>query len=330
MAIKTKIKLSIFIFTIVTIGLLAIISSSKLSYSNSQLDDVEVNNALVFKPVIEKLIQRGVDKEFIDLMINHENTSFNQKYVKINVIPSTKSVDYSHFYSDESTERSRSFLIENLELLDSCEKRFNVDKEVITSILWIETRFGNYLGNSHVVSVYLSTALANETQYIKSNTASLKANFTGNDDELDKLEKKLIERSKKKSDWALDQLIALSKIHSDKINIMDIYGSWAGAFGISQFIPTSYKNWAIDGNSDGMINLFDLPDAVYSTANYLKENGWGETDEARKKAVFHYNNSSAYVNAVLELAGRIEFNDIRTPLSAQMKLMSFFGEIGKE
>jgi membrane-bound lytic murein transglycosylase B len=49
-----------------------------------------------------------------------------------------------------------------------------------------------------------------------------------------------------------------------------------------------------------------MNDAVFSVANYLKTNGWGETEDEQRKAVFHYNNSSAYVDAVLKLAELIK------------------------
>ncbi|HPU23830.1 MAG TPA: lytic transglycosylase domain-containing protein, partial [Candidatus Kapabacteria bacterium] len=87
-----------------------------------------------------------------------------------------------------------------------------------------------------------------------------------------------------------------------KIPIGDIYGSWAGAFGIPQFLPSSYVKYAIDGNNDGVVDLFNLSDAVFSVANYLKSHGWGEMLSEQRKAIFAYNNSTAYVDAVMKLA----------------------------
>ncbi|MFW5663030.1 MAG: lytic transglycosylase domain-containing protein, partial [Bacteroidota bacterium] len=90
------------------------------------------------------------------------------------------------------------------------------------------------------------------------------------------------------------------------IDIMNLEGSWAGAFGISQFLPSSYINWAVDGDDNGIIDLFTLEDAVFSVGNYLKVNGWDDEENSRRDAVFHYNNSSAYVNAVFSLASMLE------------------------
>jgi membrane-bound lytic murein transglycosylase B len=139
------------------------------------------------------------------------------------------------------------------------------------------------------------------------NIKNLRNQFKGSKEDLLELEEKIYARSNKKAEWALDQIIALEKIDANlHLEALELKGSWAGAFGISQFIPTSYLSWAVDGNGDGVVNLFNLPDAVFSVANYLKSNGWGNADNEQRNAVFHYNNSSAYVDAVLKLASLIK------------------------
>jgi membrane-bound lytic murein transglycosylase B len=86
------------------------------------------------------------------------------------------------------------------------------------------------------------------------------------------------------------------------VNVFALKGSWAGAFGLSQFLPSSFLRLALDGNGDGNIDLFSLPDAAHSVGNYLKGHGWTSSPEAQHKAVFGYNNSTKYVEAVLTLA----------------------------
>ena len=187
--------------------------------------------------------------------------------------------------------------------LQKAEDKYGVPKETIASVLWIETRHGSYLGNNHIPSVYLSTALSGQDEFIEFNVKEMDAKFTGTSDEREKLVDKIKARAKKKSDWAIGELVSLEKIsRKSPVKVDSLYGSWAGAFGISQFLPSSYRSWAVDGNGDGQINLFDFDDAIHSVANYLKSNGWGNSEEARRKAVFHYNNSRAYVDAVLKLA----------------------------
>lgn len=258
------------------------------------------------QPVIKKLRDKGVDSSFIDKIMSSPQTEFNPKYTRYNVIRSGVTPDYSKHYNDLSVSRTVDFAEEYDNTLMAAKKVFGVPKSVLAAILWIETRHGNYTGNHRVVNVYLSTAMSNEKEYIQQNIDNLNEKFSGSQEEKLALEEKIYERSKRKADWAIDQLVALSKIDKlDYINVLDIEGSWAGAFGISQFIPTSYVSWAYDGDGDDRIDLFDVKDAIFSTANYLKINGWGPSDEEQREAVFHYNNSSAYVEAVLTLAEKV-------------------------
>lgn len=312
--------------------MMMIMSSSKISLS-SDMKLFNESKKVVFSPVIEKLTSKGVSKDFIEKIVNHPNTEFNERFVKINVTGFLNKADYSSHYNNLSVNKSKEFLKNNIELLELAELKYGVPKEVITSVLWVETRHGNFLGNSHVASVYLSTALCSEQKYIDMNIQNLREKFKGSKDELTALETKIYERSNKKSNWAIEQIIALEKIDKiSPISSLDLKGSWAGAFGISQFIPSSYVSWAVDGDGDGEINLFNLHDAVFSVANYLKSNGWGESNEARRAAVFHYNNSNAYVDAVLKLATLItpnhkkktgEQNDVSLPsLEIEQKAQS--------
>lgn len=262
-----------------------------------------------FRPVINQLLERGVDSIFVYKLINHESVQFDEKYVKINVTGYLKKADYSQNYSDYSVNKSRKFLNSHVSILEKAELEYGVPKEVITSILWVETRTGSYLGNNHIPSVFLSTAMANQPEFIEMNTAVFKESYSDESDELQKYVEKVVSRANKKTNWALGEIEALAKI--DKmlpISIFDLKGSWAGAFGMSQFLPSSYSRWAVDGNNDGEIDLFNVEDAIFSVANYLKTNGWGEENEKQRKAVFHYNNSNDYVDAVLKLADKLAVN----------------------
>ncbi|MEZ4604946.1 MAG: lytic murein transglycosylase [Desulfobacterales bacterium] len=88
----------------------------------------------------------------------------------------------------------------------------------------------------------------------------------------------------------------------------DIIGSYAGAMGFAQFMPSNILILAEDGNDDGSINLFHHEDAIASIANYLKHYGWqpGMTREDAGKVVYHYNHSSYYVDTVLKIAEKLK------------------------
>lgn len=294
-------------FTVFLVGI-------NITYANNKYEQ--------FDYVIEKMKAAGIDSNFISKIIEYPDTEFHERFVKINVTGYLgKGPDYSKHYNQRAVNKSKAFLNENMPVLQLAELKFGVPKEVLTSILWIETRHGAYLGKSHVVSVYLSTAMADKPEHFEKNVEVLKGKVGAKGKEYKKLYKKLIARTDKKTNWAMENLIALSKLDTiSPIPILELRGSWAGAFGIPQFLPNSYINWAVDGNGDDSINLFELEDAVFSCANYLKTNGWGETKEEQKAAVFHYNNSNAYVNAVLKLADLITVEEEETqPLKGEVE-----------
>ena len=289
-------------YFLLLITALAISSSAKISYS-SYFTEENSSKYQFFKPLIKKLLKNGADTAFVYSLIADSKTKFDKKYVKINVTGYLRKYDYSANYSPGSVKKSSKFLKENIDILKDSEKIYSIPKEIITAVIWIETRCGDYLGNNHVPSVFVSTALADRPEYIKMNKKELYKNYNGTKDELKELENKIEKRAVKKANWALKELLALEKMYElSPVPVNQIKGSWAGAFGISQFLPSSYVNWAVDGNSDGIVNLFEVEDAIHSVANYLKTNGWGKSDQEKRKAIYHYNNSSDYVDAVLILA----------------------------
>lgn len=260
-----------------------------------------------FKPVIEELLKNKMDSTFVYSMIANPKTHFNERYVKINVTGYLKQAEPENPVTWRALSRCRSFIHENHKKLSEAENLFGVPKESIVSILWIETRLGTYLGSNHVISVFLSTAMANKPQFIEMNLTAFHDSFYGSKEETDSLEKKIIKRSQSKSEWAMKELEALWKMSNiSPVSVKDLQGSWAGAFGMPQFLPSSYNKWAVDGNDDGEINLFDTDDAIFSIANYLAAHGWkNEDDLSKKNAVYKYNNSWDYVTNVLKLAEKL-------------------------
>lgn len=300
------------------IGIL-VLSSSKISLS-SFTSRIKSEKEFHFKPVIAKMIESGADSSFVYMLITDKRTNFSERFIKVNVTGYLKKTDYSHNYSNYSVKKSRDFICDNLKILNECEKKYGVPKEIIASIIWIETKNGTFLGDNHIPSVFLSAAMANESKYVELNKKELRRVFSGDSSELAMFEKLIENRSEKKANWALGELLALEKLaRRTTIQVGDLRGSWAGAFGLPQFLPSSYIRWAVDGNGDGIIDLFDVVDAVHSVANYLVSNGWGKSREEKRKALFHYNNSNDYVDAVLTLANKLKEYDIKYPLNKQVR-----------
>ena len=128
----------------------------------------------------------------------------------------------------------------NKSKIDKITKEFSVDKDLLLSLMGIETNFGNYLGKMDIVSSLATLSY-----------------------------------DKRRSEFFTSELLTLL-ILFDKgiINPNNYLGSWAGAFGNFQFMPSTIKNYAIDYNEDEIINLKNIEDSFASAANYLNNIGW--------------------------------------------------------
>ncbi len=124
---------------------------------------------------------------------------------------------------------------------DEVEKRFGVPKEYITAIIGIETVYGGHVGKYLVFDTLTTLAF----------------------------EKNRRNRFFKKQ---LQKFIHLA--YTQKFDPKDVYGSYAGAIGLGQFMPSNYEAYGVDFNGDGRITLQKAEDAIASIANYFKKNGW--------------------------------------------------------
>ncbi len=165
----------------------------------------------------------------------------------------------------ESVERGRVFYEANHDTFEKARKQYGVDPVVIASIFRLETNFGNFRGKRSVLNSLYSMYVLMPRRRI----------------------------------WAFGEMQSFLIICSrEGWDTYSVFGSTAGAFGMPQFEPSSYLQFAVDGDGDGCIDLWDSADAVMSTAHYLRANGWGKTYAARYRAVYAYNHSKAYVHAV--------------------------------
>lgn len=267
-------------------------------------------NERFFAPVIQELHAQGADPKFVKSLINDPRTAFNETLVRINVVGQKKKADYSPNYGDYAARCVKEFMLEYDSLFQAEEKVYGVPKEVIASLLWVETKHGSITGMHHVPSVYLSVAMSAQPEYVAKNKKTMREQAE-TDADLVELEKKIETRAEKKAKWAVKELLALQQMQAlSPIPVFQLYGSWAGAFGWSQFLPSSYVKFAVDANGDGKANLFHAPDAVFSVGHYLKTAGWGDDKTHQRRALYAYNNSEDYVSAILALARRSGSDDI--------------------
>ncbi len=201
---------------------------------------------------------------------------------------------YLHNLTPESIARSVQFLHDNQMALESAHRSEGVPLEIMVAILKVETNLGEWRGKESVFNVYWSLSLGDHTTVQRDL-------LTDDPAKVVEMKARMIKRAK----WARGQLRDLLFVakHGGE-NPVGILGSFAGAFGLPQFIPSSYRSFGQDGNGDGIIDLDGVPDATRSIGYYLKENGWpNKPDRARmRKSILSYNHSVHYADCVLSLA----------------------------
>ncbi len=235
------------------------------------------------------LIRSGFDSGYIQKVFNDPRAEFLPNVVtKIAYLRKEKKADYSHFLTSTNVEKGRRFLAAQNRLLTQAENNYGVSKEVITAILTVESDLGNKTGNYPVFNVFSSLAVMDTPEVI----SMLNLN-TG-----------LMDRLQKKAAWGKSELCAfLTYCRQNRQDPLSIRGSWAGAFGYCQFLPSSILRSGADGNRDGCVDLFCYEDAVFSIGNYLQKSGFRLTNRASwSKAIHAYNHSDPYVETVLTLA----------------------------
>ena len=184
---------------------------------------------------------------------NISEKTFNKTMSNVVFLP--KVIEYDlfqpEFYEDTKTYISKrtsklkiikgiNLYKQNKNFINSIDKKFSIEKELLLALMGIETNFGTYVGKMDILSS-LSTLSFN----------------------------------KRRSAFFTKELITiLQLVENDIIDHRILYGSWAGAFGNFQFMPTTIKNYAIDHDGDNIINLKSIEDSFASAANYLNKIGW--------------------------------------------------------
>jgi len=268
-----------------------------------------------FMPVIERLVADGWDRAFVMEAFHDNRLVFIPKMVRVNRPKGGKTnwSAYSWVNTRESADACKRFISKYDEYLNQAETKYGVDKETVAALLRCETRHGEVTGDYHVFSVYASMALMNEQEFLQTNLDRAESELKEAKASKKKTSHDLSyirSRSRKRGDWAYKELKNLLTIQKEqKTDALALYGSWAGAFGWAQFLPSSYLRSAVDGDGDGKIDLFDPADAIYSVANYLSKAGYKSGSSSKiKRAIRSYNPSTPYVESIYGLADRLQTN----------------------
>ncbi len=225
--------------------------AGQIFFASSDLFAKEVNNQTQLqefenwkKDFKKEAIQKGVEKSIL-------NNVLDDLKLLDNVLKSDRKQseflltfwDYTNRTLSESRiKKGREILHKYQAFLDSVSKMYGVDKHYLVAFWGLETNYGLFKGK------------------IKTLDALATLSF-----------------DKRRRRFFTNELITLLKIMQNGEKT-EFYGSWAGAFGNFQFMPTTYAAYAVDADGDGNKDIINsLPDAFSSAANYLSKMGWDET-----------------------------------------------------
>ncbi len=250
----------------------------------------------------QRLIQDGFDSGKIQILFANDNVFFNPAGVSLFFIHSESSLNYDQFISSKSIANAKKYMAEHKESLDKAEKAFGVDKTVITAIILVETRLGTYLGKRTVINTLSTMAALTDPVLQEKIWASIP-------DKKKPKRKTFQKKVAKRTKWGYEELKALIRYaEREGLDPATIKGSYAGAMGVPQFMPSNALTLAKDGNDDGHVDLFDHNDAISSVANYLKHHGW-KPDISRQRqheVLFRYNHSNYYVDTLLKISDKLK------------------------
>ncbi|MRR15983.1 MAG: hypothetical protein EG826_05960 [Deltaproteobacteria bacterium] len=193
-------------------------------------------------------------------------------------------------------ERGKRFMKENAGTLSAVEEKFGTSPRIITAILIIESRLGSFRMPWNAANAYANLAFLLDPAYLEAIQNRYADTYPQLRDEA------AVARAKRKAKWAAVELGYLVHLANHLgVDPLGFAGSFAGALGPAQFIPSSFWIFGIDGDQDGMADPLNMADANLSMGNYLRKYGWREDAplEQKRKALWYYNHSDVYVNTVM-------------------------------
>ncbi len=187
-------------------------------------------------------IKNNISEKTFDLVMS--NTKFLSDVIKYDRYQPEFYEDTKTYISKRTSSKKvslgKKFYEKNSKLINTVENKFKIEKELLLSLMGIETNFGTYVGKMDILSSLATLSF-----------------------------------DKRRSDFFTNELLILLKlIENNQIDYKSLYGSWAGAFGYFQFMPSTMKNYAIDHDENGYIDLKNNNDAYASASNYLNQIGW--------------------------------------------------------
>ena len=234
-----------------TLTLLLFVSSSLLTEgSENSAQDITIAKYEIMNELIG---EHGFDEQYVNNIF--DEVEFLPELIESISRPAEKTKSWQEYRAIFLTPKRIAagviFANQHKELLDRVEEELGVPKRVLLGILGVETSFGKIQGRYEVINSLYTLAVGYPPR----------------------------------SNFFREELINLFYLCREQdFSISSIKGSYAGAMGAPQFIASSYRNYAIDGNGDGKIDLFNSwDDVLMSIGNYLNKNGWDPTKDIMSK-----------------------------------------------
>ena len=241
-----------------------------------------LSNDLAYQTVSDHLQGSNIPEAYIREAFTHDEIKIHKEIAEKFARPYEKKtwkVYRKIFVKDSRITAGAKFYKENIELIKKVSDEYKVDPFIIVTIAGIESNYGSHHSQYSVFNSLYSQ----------------------------------IHDMPKRAKWASKELAEFIKYcYNDHLDPQEIGGSYAGAFGFGQFIPSSFNNFSVDFNEDGVRQPYDWPDVLASIANYLRLNGYTpnsnnyDRDGDIWKSIYAYNHADNYVMAVLELRNEIK------------------------
>ncbi|MDC3005459.1 lytic murein transglycosylase [Candidatus Pelagibacter sp.] len=212
----------------------------------------------------KRAINEGISKYTVNNLI--DNSKFLPDVIKYDRYQPEFYEDTKTYISKRTSSKKvklgKIILNKENNIINKVSSEYKVDKNLLLALMGIETNFGNYLGKMDIVSSLATLSY-----------------------------------DKRRSEFFSKELITLLKLVDAKIiDPSTLFGSWAGAFGNFQFMPSTIKNHAIDYNKDGSIDLKNIEDSFASAANYLSNLGWNDNTPCFYRINLNENIPDKYLN----------------------------------
>ncbi len=250
----------------------------------------------------ERLIRDGFERSLVRSLYSRPEVTLDQEGLTAYFSHREATLNYDQFLTQSSIDQAIDYLGQHQKALKEAQSLYGVKEEVVSAIILVESRLGTLIGTRLVLNTLSALAVLDDKDsrdrlwhsYVKDKAGGSKHEFDS--------------WASRKSTWAYNELKAYLKyVNTEGLDPFSMRGSYAGALGIAQFVPSSALKFAQDGNRDGQINLYDHEDAIESIANYLKQHGWrpGLKRHEAFRILLRYNHSRYYAETILKVAERL-------------------------